>query len=69
MPSELGTTVIITTHYMDEAATLCNLVAFLRDGEIVASGTLGALVAAAGAGATLDDVFMKVTKRDPVQAA
>src|SRR5262249_61936110 len=35
---ELGKTVLLTTHYMDEAQHLSDRVAILRDGEIVASG-------------------------------
>ena len=35
---ELGKTVFLTTHYMDEAQHLANRVAILRDGHIVAQG-------------------------------
>ena len=35
---ELGKTVFLTTHYMDEAQHLADRVAILRDGEIVAQG-------------------------------
>ena len=34
-----GTTVFLTTHYMEEADELCNRVAFLSQGKIVALGT------------------------------
>ena len=46
---EAGGTVIITTHYMEEAATLCDRVAFVDAGRIVALDTPQALVAALGA--------------------
>jgi ABC-2 type transport system ATP-binding protein len=36
---ELGKTVVLTTHYLDEAQALADRVAVLRDGEIVASGS------------------------------
>ena len=36
---ELGKTVFLTTHYMDEAQHLSDRVAILRDGQIVASGS------------------------------
>jgi ABC-2 type transport system ATP-binding protein len=36
---ELGKTVLLTTHYMEEAQHLSDRVAILRDGEIVASGS------------------------------
>jgi ABC-type multidrug transport system ATPase subunit len=41
----LGTTIFLTTHYMDEAQHLADRVAILRDGEIVALGAPDELVA------------------------
>ena len=38
-----GTTILLTTHYMDEAQALADRVAVLRDGEIVAIGPPSAL--------------------------
>jgi ABC-type multidrug transport system ATPase subunit len=35
---ELGKTVFLTTHYMDEAQHLANRVAVMRDGQIIAAG-------------------------------
>ncbi|KQC04265.1 MAG: hypothetical protein APR53_03485 [Methanoculleus sp. SDB] len=35
-----GTTVILTTHYMDEAEHLCDRIAFMVDGKLVAVDTL-----------------------------
>ncbi len=34
--NKAGTTIILTTHYMEEAQTLCSRVAMLKQGEIVA---------------------------------
>jgi ABC-2 type transport system ATP-binding protein len=42
---ELGKTILLTTHYIEEAAQLADRVAVLRRGEIVASGTPAALIA------------------------
>jgi len=39
-----GTTVIITTHYMDEAEVLCDRVAIIDQGKIVALNAPGALI-------------------------
>jgi ABC-2 type transport system ATP-binding protein len=36
----MGTTVIYTTHYMEEAEALCNRIAILNHGEIIACDTL-----------------------------
>ncbi len=44
-----GGSVVLTTHYMEEAARLCDQVAILDHGRIVASGTPADLVASLGA--------------------
>src|SRR5215813_1744675 len=36
---ERGTTIILTTHYMREAEELCDEIAFIKDGRILAQGT------------------------------
>jgi ABC-2 type transport system ATP-binding protein len=52
-----GTTILLTTHYMDEAAELCGRVGIMHLGKLVALGTPAELAAAAGAGKNLDDAF------------
>jgi ABC-2 type transport system ATP-binding protein len=56
--SDYGTTILLTTHYMEEADTLCNRVAIMHLGKIAAIGTPTELKASVGEGATLDDVFV-----------
>ena len=34
-----GTTILLTTHYLEEAEQLCGRIAFINGGEIVATGT------------------------------
>ena len=46
---EGGGTVLLTTHYMDEAEKLCDRVAIVDHGKIIASGTPAELVAQIGA--------------------
>lgn len=68
---ERGTTVIITTHYMDEAEYLCNRVAIIDSGKIVAMETPDKLIdnlVATGfertkevKKANLEDVFINLT--------
>ena len=41
-----GTTVLLTTHYMDEAQRLCDRVAIVADGRVIAEGAPPALIAA-----------------------
>ena len=40
-----GTTILYTTHYMEEAERLCNHIAIVDEGRIIASGTLEQLLA------------------------
>jgi ABC-2 type transport system ATP-binding protein len=48
-----GTTVLLTTHDMDQAASLADRVGLLADGELVATGTPSELVAVHGGQSTL----------------
>lgn len=69
-----GTTVIITTHYMDEAEVLCGRVAIIDSGKIIAIDTPDRLIdnlLASGfhrqkqtKGANLEDVFIEMTGHD-----
>lgn len=61
---EFGTTVFMTTHDMDEADRLCETVAFMHRGKLVAIGTPAEVKASVGQDATLDDVFMRLTEGD-----
>jgi ABC-2 type transport system ATP-binding protein len=54
---QLGMTVLLTTHYMEEAEVLCDRIALMHRGRLRALGAPGALRAELGPGATLDDVF------------
>jgi len=44
-----GTSILLTTHYMEEAQHLCDRIAILAAGRIVAEGTSTSLIALAGA--------------------
>lgn len=52
-----GTTVLITSHYMEEVEELCERIAVLSHGHLVALGTPNELKTRIGPHATLDDVF------------
>jgi ABC-2 type transport system ATP-binding protein len=60
-----GVTVFLTTHYMEEADQLCNRVAIVDHGRIVALDTPRNLKAHYGNGQkiTLEDVFVRLTGR------
>ncbi len=59
---QFGTTVVLTTHQMEEADQLCQQVAIMHQGRLVASGSPRELKASIGRrGATLEDVFIRCT--------
>lgn len=56
---QFGTTILMTTHYMEEADELCDLVAIMSRGRVAAVGSPAELKAAAGPAANLEDVFVR----------
>jgi ABC-2 type transport system ATP-binding protein len=65
--SERDLTVLLTTHYMDEADKLCDRIAIVDHGKLVALDTPAALKASipgATEKTTLDDVFVHYAGRD-----
>lgn len=46
---ETGTAIVLTTHYMEEAERLCDRLAIMSKGQIVAEGTSSTLISALGA--------------------
>jgi len=59
-----GTTLIYTTHYMDEAEHLCERIAIMDEGQIVAEGTPEALINRPPGHAGLGDLFLALTGKD-----
>ena len=69
-----GCTVVLTTHYMDEAEELCERVAIIDSGEVVALSTPAELIDKLLAGgfkrpkavkeANLEDVFLNMTGKE-----
>ena len=57
-----GTTILLTTHYLEEAEALCEQVAFIRGGRIVAEGTPPGLRERFGA-PRLEDVYLHLVGR------
>jgi ABC-2 type transport system ATP-binding protein len=65
-----GLTIILTTHYLEEAEQLCKHVAIINKGEIAAQGTMEEVLAKHGSdeakkdgyrGGKLEEVFLKLT--------
>ena len=57
-----GTTILLTTHYIEEAEALCERVAFIRDGRIVAEGAPDELRERFAAD-RLEDVYLQLVGR------
>lgn len=53
-----GHTIILTTHYLEEAETLCGRIALMKQGRVIALDTTANLMAA-HPGGTLEDVFVR----------
>jgi ABC-2 type transport system ATP-binding protein len=68
-----GTTVFLTTQYLEEADALCHRLAIIDDGQIVREGSpadlKAELAARLGREVTLDDVFLDATGRTRERAA
>ncbi len=59
-----GTTILITTHVMEEADSLCDRIGILHRGRLEKVGTPAELKAGVGVDATLDDVFAQIAGSD-----
>jgi ABC-2 type transport system ATP-binding protein len=58
-----STTILITTHDMEEADALCDVLAIMHAGRVAALGSPADLKARVGSAATLDDVFVAFAGR------
>jgi len=63
-----GTTILLTTHYLEEAEQLCNKIAFINGGEIVATGTSGDLAREYGV-SSLEDAYLALVGRGELSRA
>jgi ABC-2 type transport system ATP-binding protein len=57
-----GTTILLTTHYLEEAEQLCDRIAFINEGRIVGEGTSGELATKYGV-ANLEDAYLTLVGR------
>ena len=63
-----GTTILLTTHYLEEAEQLCSRIAFINHGEVVAEGTSGELAATYGV-SSLQDAYLSLVGRNELARA
>ena len=60
--NEEGTTILLTTHYLEEAEQLCDRIAFINHGEIAAQGSVSELTTRYGV-ASLEDAYLELVGR------
>lgn len=58
-----GKTIILSTHYLDEAETMCDQIGLLHDGRLVAEGDIASLRAATGQ-QRLSNIFLQTIHAD-----
>jgi ABC-2 type transport system ATP-binding protein len=63
-----GTTILLTTHYLEEAEQLCDRIAFINDGQIVAKGTSADLASEYGV-TSLEDAYLELVGRKELSRA
>ncbi|MDR0712940.1 MAG: ABC transporter ATP-binding protein [Bacteroidales bacterium] len=59
-----GNTIIYTSHYMEEAETLCTQIALIDGGKTICTGTPSALIAQSEGCRTLEDVYLQKTGKN-----
>src|SRR5688572_6494041 len=63
--SQRGTTVLFSTHLMDQVAKLCSHAVIINNGKLVAKGSLSELRSTFDESDSLEEVFLKLTSRPP----
>lgn len=66
--NKAGHTIMLTTHYLEEAEALCGRIAMLKRGRIVALDTTQALLARVG-GVDLEDAFVRIMQDEAPSGA
>ena len=61
--NQKGTTIILTTHYLEEAEALCRNIAIINKGEILANETMDSLIKRHG-DKSLEDIFVGMIEGD-----
>jgi len=63
-----GTTILLTTHYLEEAEQLCDRIAFINEGQIVAQGSSDELSGEYGV-SSLEDAYLELVGRKELSRA
>jgi len=57
-----GKAIVISTHMLEQAQTMCDRVVILKNGHMIASGTFEELQARTGTTANAEDLFLELTR-------
>jgi ABC-2 type transport system ATP-binding protein len=63
LKEELNTSLILTSHYMEEAEFLCDRIVIMDHGEILSQGSLSEILKINGDSRNLDELFINMTGR------
>jgi ABC-2 type transport system ATP-binding protein len=63
LKKEKNTSLILTTHYMEEAEFLCDRIIIMDHGEILTEGSLREILEMSGKHRSLDELFISLTGR------
>jgi ABC-2 type transport system ATP-binding protein len=58
---ERGNTILMSTHTLEVAETLCDRVAIVQNGKVAALGTMSDLRSSSDRGSTLEEIFLRLT--------
>jgi ABC-2 type transport system ATP-binding protein len=64
-----GGTVFLSTHSLEVAEEVCDRLAIIKAGQVLAQGTMAELRTQAGQEATLESIFLSLTGDEDVQVA
>lgn len=59
-----GTTIVYTSHYLEEAENLCSHLAIIDEGRIITGGTLNEIRHKHNTDSKLEDIFLELTGKD-----
>jgi len=59
--NERGKTIILTSHYLEEIQYLCNDIAIINNGKIVAQGTKEEFMKG---GKSVEEAYLEITRKD-----
>jgi ABC-2 type transport system ATP-binding protein len=62
--NQAGTTIIYTSHYLEEAEILCSSLAILDEGRIISQGSLNEIRKENNSDAKLEEIFLQLTGKN-----